>query len=112
MPRDAVERLVWVVWTAYLLGYAAATLATAVAGRDHNSVYPYAAALAGAAWFTLGCHVWGACYLVGGAFFVAAPLLAATPHYAILGFGTLWGVSLCSLGIRYEWLNRVLPADD
>ena len=112
MPRDAVERLVWVVWTAYLLGYAAAAFATFASGRDHMTVYAYAAALAGAAFFTLGCHVWGACYLVGIAFFIAAPLLAVTPEHAILAFGALWGVSLGALGARYEWLNRVLPAEE
>ncbi len=79
LPRDAVERLVWVVWTAYLLAFAAAGLVTAATGHDHTTVYPFAAVLAGMAFFTLGCHVWGACYLVGGTFFLAAPLLRSLP---------------------------------
>jgi hypothetical protein len=112
LPRDAVERLVWVVWTAYLLAFAAAGLVTAATGREHTSVYPFASVLAGMAFFTLGCHVWGACYLVGGAFFLAAPLLALAPEYAVLGFGSLWGVSLLLLGLRYDRLNRLLPTDD
>ncbi|MDQ3333311.1 MAG: hypothetical protein M3552_22140, partial [Planctomycetota bacterium] len=112
LPRDAVERLVWVVWTAYLLAFAAAGVVTAVTGREHSSVYPFASVLAGMAFFTLGCHVWGACYLVGGAFFVAAPLLALAPDYAVLGFGVLWGLALLALGLRYDRLNRTLPADD
>lgn len=112
LPRDAVERLVWVVWTAYLLAFAAAGLVTAATGREHSSVYPFASVLAGMAFFTLGCHVWGACYLVGGAFFLAAPLLALAPEYAVLGFGSLWGISLLMLGLRYDRLNRLLPVED
>jgi hypothetical protein len=112
LPRDAVERLVWVVWTAYLLAFAAAGLVTAAAGRSHASVYPFAAVLAGMAFFTLGCHVWGTCYLVGAAFFLVAPLLALAPDIAVLGFGALWGLSLLSLGLRYERLNRTLPAEE
>lgn len=112
LPRDAVERLVWVVWTAYLLAFGAAGLVVATSGRDHATVYPFAAVLAGMAFFTLGCHVWGACYLVGGAFFLAAPLLALAPEYAVLGFGSLWGLSLLALGLRYERLNRTLPAEE
>lgn len=112
LPRDAVERLVWVVWTAYLMAFAAAGLVVAVSGGHHAEVYPFAAALAGMAFFTLGCHVWGACYLVGGAFFLAAPLLALAPEYAVLGFGSLWGLSLLALGLRYERLNRTLPRDE
>lgn len=111
LPRDAVERLVWVVWTGYLLAYAAASITNSVAGQSHTAVFPFAATLAGMAFFTLGCHVWGACYLVGGAFFLAAPLLAFFPDYAVIGFGALWGLSLGSLGLRYAWLNRVLPLD-
>lgn len=111
LPRDAVERLVWVVWTAYLLAYGAASITNEVAGESHVAVFPFAATLAGMAFFTLGCHVWGACYLVGGAFFIAAPLLALAPEYAVIGFGALWGLSLGSLGLRYAWLNRVLPQE-
>ncbi|MGC1274046.1 MAG: serine/threonine-protein kinase [Planctomycetaceae bacterium] len=112
LPRDAVERLVWVVWTAYLLAFGAAGLVTAAAGGEHVGVYPFAAVLAGMAFFTLGCHVWGACYLVGLAFFAAAPLLVLMPDYAVLGFGVLWGLSLTSLGLRYQRLNRTLPVDE
>lgn len=112
LPRDAVERLVWVVWTAYLLAFCAAGLVAFVSGEPHVTVYPYAAVLAGMAFFTLGCHVWGACYLVGLAFFLAAPLLQTVPDFAVLGFGLLWGLSLAALGLRYERLNRTLPIDD
>lgn len=111
LPRDAVERLVWVVWTAYLLAYVAATMVSVVSGGAATSIYQFAAVLAGMAFFTLGCHVWGACYLVGLAFFVAAPLLAVFPEFSALGFGSLWGISLTTLGLRYLWLNRVLPKE-
>ena len=112
LPADSVERLVWVVWIGYLLAYTAAAAATTVAGMPYAAVYPYCAALAGLGFFTLGCHVWGACYLVGVAFFVAAPLLALVPEYTVLGFGALWGLALLSLGLRYERLNRTLPAEE
>lgn len=111
LPRDAVERLVWVVWTGYFLAYGALMATSWVGGGDALAIYPLAAILGGMAFFTLGCHVWGACYLVGLGFFIASPWLAHVPEYSVIGFGLLWGISLGALGWRYRRLNRVLPAD-
>jgi serine/threonine protein kinase len=99
-PINSVERIIWVVWIAYILAYVALEVALVLQGRT-DLIYALAAILAGMGFFILGCHVWGPCYAMGIAFFVAAPFLAQRPLLSILGFGTLWGFALTVLGLHY-----------
>jgi hypothetical protein len=101
LPTNSAERLIWVVWTGYLLALASGNATRLVFGRDHSEVYAYSAALAGFGFLIMGGHVWGGGYVVGLVFMVAAPLLAMNPDNAPIGFGALWAGALVTFGLHY-----------
>jgi hypothetical protein len=100
-PTNSVERLIWVVWLGYLLGYVSMETAFYAQGRSHLEIYAAAAILSGMCFFIMGCHVWGPSYAIGLAFLLAAPIFAYQPVASILGFGLLWGAALVIVGVHY-----------
>jgi hypothetical protein len=107
-PTNAVERLLWAVWVGYLLTFGSLFWVMQVLNHDHLQIYGVVTAVSGLAWFTMGGHVWGGCYLIGGAFLLLAPvvaLLAGSP-WSPFCFGALWCAALLILGYRYWRLGR------
>jgi serine/threonine protein kinase len=107
-PTNAVERLLWAVWVGYLLTFASLFWVMQVLRHDHLQIYGVVTAVSGLAWFTMGGHVWGGCYLIGGAFLLLAPLIAlrAGDPWSPFYFGALWCAALLVLGHRYWKLGR------
>jgi hypothetical protein len=102
-PANAVERLIWAVWVGYLLTFLSLFWVMHVLKHDHLHIYGVATAVGGLAWFAMGGHVWGGCYVIGLAFLLLAPamaLLAGSP-WSPFCFGLLWGAALLVLGRRY-----------
>jgi eukaryotic-like serine/threonine-protein kinase len=102
-PTNAVERMIWAVWGGYLLTFLSLFWVMHVLDHDHLHIYGVATAVGGLAWFAMGGHVWGGCYVIGLAFLLLAPamaLLAGSP-WSPFCFGLLWGAALLVLGRRY-----------
>jgi serine/threonine protein kinase len=109
-PTNAVERLIWAVWLGYLLTFLSLFWVMQVLKHDHLHIYGVATAVGGLAWFAMGGHVWGGCYVIGLAFLLLAPamaLLAGSP-WSPFCFGLLWGAALLVLGRRY-WKRGQAP---
>jgi hypothetical protein len=107
-PTNAVERLIWAVWVGYLLTFMSLFWVMRVLRHNHLEVYGVATAVGGLAWFIMGGHAWGGCYLIGLAFLVLAPpmaLLSGSP-WSPFCFGLLWSLALLTLGRRYWKLGR------
>jgi hypothetical protein len=107
LPTNAAERLIWAAWIGYLLAYASTSLLNYLLGHDRLEIYPLSTVLSGLAFFVMGCHVWGGCYVIGVVFMASAPLMALhpNPNWSPLWFGTLWGIALTTIGLRY-WRMR------
>ncbi len=101
-PTNAAERLIWAVWVGYLLTFGSLYWVMRVLDHGHLEVYGVATAVGGLAWFAMGGHVWGGCYLIGGAFLLLAPAVAlqAGSPWAPFCFGALWSAALLILGHR------------
>jgi eukaryotic-like serine/threonine-protein kinase len=112
MPTNAVERLIWAVWIGYLIAFAALVWVMQRLGHGHLEVYGPGMVLSGLAWFVMGGHVWGGCYLIGLLFMAGAPtltLLRGSPWSPFV-FGIFWGVTLFLVGARYRRLGRAVGA--
>jgi serine/threonine-protein kinase len=110
-PTNAVERLIWAVWVGYLLTFLSLFWVMHVLNHDHLHIYGVATAVGGLAWFVMGGHVWGGCYVIGLAFLLVAPamaLLAGSP-WSPFCFGLLWSAALLVLGRRY-WKRGQAPS--
>jgi hypothetical protein len=102
-PTNAVERLFWAVWVGYGLTFLSLFWVMHLLNHDHLQIYGVATAVGGLAWFAMGGHVWGGCYVIGLAFLLLAPvmaLLAGSP-WSPFYFGLLWSAALLVLGLRY-----------
>lgn len=113
-PTNAAERLVWVVWTAYLLSLGAVNATNLILGREQRESYATFAILAGVGFMVMGGHVWGGGYVIGMVFLVAAPALAYWTAVAPIAFGALWAAALAAFGVHYmrrEAANRSMLAD-
>jgi serine/threonine protein kinase len=112
-PGNSVERLLWAVWVGYVLTFATLYWTVGALRPDftHLHIYGPVAAVSGLAWFTMGGHVWGGCYLIGLGFLAAAPVLAryAGWVWSPFWFGVLWAVALLVLGWRYWRPARQAP---
>jgi serine/threonine protein kinase len=103
LPTNSIERLIWAVWVGYLLTFISLFWVMQILKHHHLEIYGVVTALSGLAWFTMGGHVWGGCYLIGAAFLLLAPVMALqtgsvwSPFY----FGTIWSAALLILGRRY-----------
>ena len=106
LPADSVERPIWAVWAGYLVARGMLTLMAWRQGWEAGPTYGVAALMAGAAFYALGGHTWGACYLIAAAFFAAAMPLAAAGVWAVPAFGALWTAVLVWLGLRYRRIDR------
>lgn len=104
LPTNAVERPIWIVWIGYLVAWTVAALVLYLQNRPQTELYPMAAILSGWGFFVMGCHVWGAGYIIGAAFWVAAPLFTWLERSATLWFGALWAAALLAFGWRYRQL--------
>jgi serine/threonine-protein kinase len=104
-PTNSVERLIWAVWVGYLLTFLSLFWVLRLLQHSHLQMYGPVTALSGLAWFTMGGHVWGGCYLIGAAFLALAPVMAllAGSIWSPFAFGLLWSAALLILGRRY-WL--------
>ena len=100
-PQNPVERAIWSLWIAYILSYLSAEIMVRLPGGDGTNLYAVMSLVSGVILLALGGHLWGACYLIGGAFLAMAPLLTAIPKYGILSFGGLWSLTFFLLGRRY-----------
>jgi serine/threonine protein kinase len=112
LPTSSAERVVWAVWLGYMLAFGSMFVVMHVLGsgaeHPHLHVYGPATALSGMAFFIMGAHVWGGCYIIGVLFLALAPAMA---HYtaslwAPMWFGTMWGTALFILGARYWVLGK------
>jgi serine/threonine protein kinase len=119
LPASASERQLWSIWIGYLLGFGTiAIISLQTADREvferllaglhpggQLSLYPYSAVLAGLAFFVMGSHYWGGCYIIGLAFLVLAVLMPLDLALAPLEFALLWSTSLFTIGIRLRRLG-------
>ena len=110
LPTDSVERPIWAVWSGYLIARGMLTLIAWRQGWDSGVTYGVAALMAGAAFYTLGGHAWGVCYLIAAVFFSVAMPLAVAGVWAVPAFGALWTAVLVWLGLRYRRIDKVRAA--
>jgi hypothetical protein len=110
LPRNAAERLVWVVWIGYVLALGASNAARTVLGHDQRESYASFAVLAGFGFLVMGGHVWSGGYAVGLLFLVSAPILAIYKDMAPLISGSLWAVALLAFGFHYYRLGHTSQA--
>jgi serine/threonine protein kinase len=114
IPTNSAERLIWAVWGGYLLAYAFASRIFDELGYDHLQTYPISLLLSGLAFFIMGCHVWGWCYVIGLVFMIVSPFMArysdparhAAAHWLPCWFGVMWGLALLTIGQRYWRMSR------
>jgi len=115
LPTSSAERVVWAVWLGYLLAFASlfwvVELLSPGAAHRHFLIYGPSMALSGMAFFVMGAHIWGGCYLIGVGFLLLAPLFAYHGHsewsiWLPMWFGAVWATALFILGARYWWLGR------
>jgi len=111
LPTKPAERLVWVVWSGYLLALGASNGARFAFGHDQRESYAAFAVLAGFGFLIMGSHVWSGGFVVGLAFMVVAPVLAVYTAVAPLVFGTLWAGALFTFGLHYLRRERPDQAD-
>jgi serine/threonine protein kinase len=107
-PSNSAERLLWAVWLGYGLTFASLFWTVQVLGGNHLWLYGPMTAVSGLAWFTMGGHVWGGCYLIGLGFLALAPVIAEARDspWAPFWFGLPWAAALLILGSRYAGLFR------
>ncbi|NNJ25301.1 serine/threonine-protein kinase [Alienimonas chondri] len=110
LPTDSVERPIWAIWAGYLIARGLLTVMAWRQGWDTGVTYGVAAMMAGAAFYTLGGHAWGVCYLIATVFFSAALPLAALGVWAVPAFGAMWTGVLLWLGLRYRRIDRLRSA--
>jgi eukaryotic-like serine/threonine-protein kinase len=114
LPTSSAERVVWAVWLGYLLGFGSIFWVTTTLERGsehpHLMVYGPATVLSGMAFFVMGAHIWGGCYVIGIIFMLLAPLLTyfAGSDWSPLWFGTIWASALFVLGVRYLYLAKAV----
>jgi hypothetical protein len=108
-PTSRAERLIWAVWIGYIIGYFCLSQVVEQLGHPHVQAFAPAAVLTGLAFFIMGCHVWGWCYVIGLAFMAFSMFLASkgTSVWTPLWFGALWGASLILVGARYYRLGQL-----
>ena len=122
LPTSAAERELWTIWIGYFTSYFFIVLITRSLahfgvlqvgtnwqGRDYFLElfpYPFISLVSGLAFFIMGSNYWGRCYAIGGAFFVAAPLMTLDLTLGPLIFGTLWTIVLVMLGLHLRRQGR------
>ena len=100
-PRTIAERPVWSIWIGYLAALGVVNLLLVIGGIDRDALFPVAAALSGFGFIAMSGHVWGGSAILGVGFLVVAIICAVLMNVAPLLFGTMWLVSLVTLGRHY-----------
>ena len=75
--------------------------------------------MSGMAFFIMGCHVWGWCYVIGLLFMFVSPYMAhysdpakhPDAHWLPFWFGLMWGIALLPIGQRYWRMSRMRGED-
>lgn len=117
-PATAAERQMWSIWLGYLgscfvIGIAQQMLRL----RDptiqlaNTVVYPALAAVSGLAFFALGSHYWGWCYVFGASFFGLSLLMTWDLRWTPIEYGTLWAALLGTIGTRLRRLGAAESAE-
>ncbi|MGB7345332.1 MAG: serine/threonine-protein kinase [Pirellulaceae bacterium] len=101
-PRTVAERPVWSIWVGYLAALGVVNLLLVIGGIDRDALFPIAAALSGFGFIAMSGHVWGGSAILGLAFLVVAVVSAFLMNVAPLLFGTMWLISLVTLGHHYR----------
>ena len=118
LPTSSAERHLWSLW----LGFACTSLANIAVSRlmwtDFLNEpvnlpvyfmevfsYPFLAATAGFAFFSMGSNYSGRCYVIGVAFWLSAVLMAINMMWAPLVFGLTWMGSMLILGMHLRLLG-------
>ncbi|WP_419189759.1 serine/threonine protein kinase [Stieleria marina] len=101
-PRTVAERPVWSIWLGYLAALGVVNLLLVIGGIDRDALFPIAAALSGFGFIAMSGHVWGGSAIIGIAFLLVAVLSAFLMNVAPLLFGTMWLISLVTLGHHYR----------
>jgi eukaryotic-like serine/threonine-protein kinase len=118
LPTSSAERHLWSLW----LGFACTSLANIGISRlmwtdflnEPVSLpihfmevfsYPFLAAAAGFAFFSMGSNYSGRCYIVGVGFWISGVLMAINMMWAPLVFGLTWMASMLILGMHLRLLG-------
>ncbi len=102
LPRTVAERPVWSIWIAYLATLGVMNLLSLMDGLGHSTLFPVASSLSAFGFIAMSGHVWGGSALFGLGFLGVAVLTVLLPTPAPLLFGTMWLISLVSLGQHYR----------
>jgi serine/threonine protein kinase len=110
-PSGASEHQLWVLWAGYVLAsFVLLLVRQAIPELDAERLqwvtYPFAALLAGLAFFAMGGSHWGPGYAFGVLFFALAVVMPYRLDWAPLGFGALWALALTAIGLRLRRLAR------
>ncbi|MBI2807217.1 MAG: serine/threonine protein kinase [Planctomycetes bacterium] len=124
LPTSAAERELWTIWIGYFTTYFFIVIVIRLltyfeiaqphpdweARRYFRDLlpYPFIALVSGLAFFIMGSNYWGRCYAIGGVFFLAAALMPLDLTFGPLIFGTLWGITLLTLGLHLRKQAAVL----
>jgi hypothetical protein len=126
LPTSAAERELWTIWIGYFAAYSVSIAATRLLvgplellapGVNAPRVlvetlpYPFIAAIAGLAFFTMGSNYWGRCYAIGMAFFTVAVVMPFQLDWAPLEFGLIWAAALTALGLHLRKLGKKAEAE-
>jgi serine/threonine-protein kinase len=114
-PSSSAERQLWSVWIGYVITVMVLGLAHLLLDRgwraEHERViFPSITAIAGLAFFAMGSHYWGGCYIIGLVFQAVALLMALIPDYAPLLHGCMWAACLSTVAWRLRRLGRTESA--
>ena len=105
-PRTVAERPVWSIWLGYLAALGVVNMLLAIGGIDRAALFPLAAALSGFGFIAMSGHVWGGSAILGLAFLAVSVVTAFWMPMAPLLFGTMWLVSLITLGHHYRMRDK------
>lgn len=107
LPATAAESQMWSIWIGYIAAcYVIGISYCPLMGLEVQALYPAIAAVSGLAFFALGSHYWGWCYLFGVAFFGLALLMTWDLRWAPIEFGTLWAAIFVTIGARLRRLGN------
>lgn len=101
-PRTVAERPVWSIWVGYLAALGVVNLMLALGDIDRRALFPLAAAMSGFGFIAMSGHVWGGSAIFGLGFFGVALVSVYLINIAPLLFGTMWLISLITLGRHYR----------
>ena len=111
-PRTVAERPVWSIWIGYLAALGIVNLLLGIGDIDRVALYPLAAAMSGFGFIAMSGHVWGGSAILGLIFLGVAILSAFVMKTGIesnvpaLLFGTMWLISLVTLGRHYRMRDK------